>query len=174
MSKKLVWIYSDIHSYNFFDTNIFGHSFASKFSRMSHSALKQLSGAWYMIICHTWGLFKGSQGYRAQNSTKMALHDHKWPKWPYNSSQGHNTWLYVILDHSRASVGLWKSPRWSNMAYNHVSRFFHHLWVNSFITPGPKPLSSLTVFFGRLGRPSRPMCLAPTPFNGSVSQSVGQ
>ena len=37
MSKKLVWIYSDIHSCNFVDTNIFGHSFVSKFSRMSHS-----------------------------------------------------------------------------------------------------------------------------------------
>ena len=37
VSKKLVWIYSDIHSCNFVDTNIFGHSFVSKFSRMSHS-----------------------------------------------------------------------------------------------------------------------------------------
>ena len=36
--KKLIWIYSDIHSCNFVDTNIFGHSFVSKFSRMSHSA----------------------------------------------------------------------------------------------------------------------------------------
>ena len=37
MSKKLVWIYWDIHSCNFVDTNIFGHSFVSKFSQMSHS-----------------------------------------------------------------------------------------------------------------------------------------
>ena len=39
VSKKLVWIYSYSHSCNFVDTNIFGHSFVSKFSRMSHSAL---------------------------------------------------------------------------------------------------------------------------------------
>ena len=39
MSKKLAWIYSDIHSCNFVDTNIFGHSFVSKFSWMSHSGL---------------------------------------------------------------------------------------------------------------------------------------
>ena len=39
VSKKWIWIYSDIHSCNFVDTNIFGHSFVSKFSRMSHSAL---------------------------------------------------------------------------------------------------------------------------------------
>ena len=32
-----IWIYSDIHSCHFVDTNIFGHSFVSKFSRMSHS-----------------------------------------------------------------------------------------------------------------------------------------
>ena len=37
MSKKIIWIYSDIHSCNFVDTNIFGHSFVSKFSQMSHS-----------------------------------------------------------------------------------------------------------------------------------------
>ena len=30
-------MYSDIHSCNFVDTNIFGHSFVSKFSQMSHS-----------------------------------------------------------------------------------------------------------------------------------------
>ena len=41
VSKKLIWIYSDIHSCNFVDTNIFGHSFVSKFSRMSHSDLEQ-------------------------------------------------------------------------------------------------------------------------------------
>ena len=45
MSKKLVWIYSDIHSCNFVDTNIFGHSFISKFSRMSHSA-PDCSASW--------------------------------------------------------------------------------------------------------------------------------
>ena len=37
VSKKLIWINSDIHSCNFVSTNIFGHSFVSKFSRMSHS-----------------------------------------------------------------------------------------------------------------------------------------
>ena len=43
--KKLVWIYSDIHLCNFVDTNIFGHSFVSKFSRMSHSGLDL--AVWY-------------------------------------------------------------------------------------------------------------------------------
>ena len=32
-------IYSDIHSCKFFDSNIFGYSFVSKFSRMSHSGV---------------------------------------------------------------------------------------------------------------------------------------
>ena len=41
VSKKLIWINSDIHSCNFVSTNIFGHSFLSKFSRMSHSDLEQ-------------------------------------------------------------------------------------------------------------------------------------
>ena len=39
MSNKLIWINLDIHSY-FVDTNIFGHSFVSKFSQMSHSDSK--------------------------------------------------------------------------------------------------------------------------------------
>ena len=46
---------------------------------------------------------------------KMSLHD---PKWPWNISQGHNTWLYAILDHPvafseahMAPLGLWKGPR---------------------------------------------------------------
>ena len=50
MSKKLVWIYSDIHSCNFVDTNIFGHSFASKFSRMSHSVSYYQSSAGIFLI----------------------------------------------------------------------------------------------------------------------------
>ena len=33
-------IYSDIHSCKFFDTNIFGYSFVSKFLQMSHSDWK--------------------------------------------------------------------------------------------------------------------------------------
>ena len=49
MSKKLIWIYSDIHSCNFVGTNIFGHSFVSKFSRMSHSALIQ-----YQLLLQCW------------------------------------------------------------------------------------------------------------------------
>ena len=32
-------IYSDIHLCKFFDTNIFGYSFVSKFLRMSHSGM---------------------------------------------------------------------------------------------------------------------------------------
>ena len=36
--KKICMNIFDIHSCNFVDTNIFGHSFISKFSRMSHSA----------------------------------------------------------------------------------------------------------------------------------------
>ena len=35
--KFFIRIYSDIHSCKFFDTNIFGYSFVSKFLRMSHS-----------------------------------------------------------------------------------------------------------------------------------------
>ena len=38
MSKNFLRIYSDIHSCNFLDTNIFGYSFVSKSIRMSHSA----------------------------------------------------------------------------------------------------------------------------------------
>ena len=41
--KFFIRIYSDIHSCKFFDTNIFGYSFVSKFLRMSHSASQQLS-----------------------------------------------------------------------------------------------------------------------------------
>ena len=37
VSKMLIRIYSDIRSYHFLDTNIFGYSFVSKSIRMSHS-----------------------------------------------------------------------------------------------------------------------------------------
>ena len=37
--KILIWIYSDIRSCHFLDTNIFGYSFVSKSIRMSHSAV---------------------------------------------------------------------------------------------------------------------------------------
>ena len=40
--KFFIRIYSNIHSCKFFDTNIFGYSFVSKFLRMSHSASKLL------------------------------------------------------------------------------------------------------------------------------------
>ena len=64
--NKLIWIYSDIHSCNFVDTNIFVHSFVSKFSRMSHSGsnlstfclfvflpfhLPQILFSWKIIPC---------------------------------------------------------------------------------------------------------------------------
>ena len=39
VSKKFIQIYSDIHSCHFIDTNIFGYSFVSKSIRMSHSVL---------------------------------------------------------------------------------------------------------------------------------------
>ena len=48
--KKLIWIYSDIHSCNFVDTNIFGHSFVSKFSLMSHSDTDGDVNEWEALI----------------------------------------------------------------------------------------------------------------------------
>ena len=39
VSKMFIQIYSDIRSYHFLDTNIFGYSFVSKSIRMSHSGL---------------------------------------------------------------------------------------------------------------------------------------
>ena len=54
MSKKLVWIYSDIHLCNFVDTNIFGHSFVSKFSRMTHSDLDQCWWKCTFVDLHTF------------------------------------------------------------------------------------------------------------------------
>ena len=42
--KNFIQIYSDIHSCKFFDTNIFGYSFVSKFLRMSHSVSEALPG----------------------------------------------------------------------------------------------------------------------------------
>ena len=39
VSKNFIRIYSDIRSCHFLDTNIFGYSFVSKSIRMSHSAL---------------------------------------------------------------------------------------------------------------------------------------
>ena len=40
VSKMFIRIYSDIRSYHFLDTNIFGYSFVSKSIRMSHSGLR--------------------------------------------------------------------------------------------------------------------------------------
>ena len=44
VSKNFIRIYSDIRSCHFLDTNIFGYSFVSKSIRMSHSGLEFLPG----------------------------------------------------------------------------------------------------------------------------------
>ena len=75
MSKKLIWIYSDIHLCNFVDTNIFGHSFVSKFSRMSHSDANYIG-----CICLTFSIV----------CFKCLL---KWPA----SEYAYSHWLYDYL-----------------------------------------------------------------------------
>ena len=47
--KFFIRIYSDIHSCKFFDTNIFGYSFVSKFLRMSHSATEHMSAIYNAV-----------------------------------------------------------------------------------------------------------------------------
>ena len=73
--NKLIWIYSDIHLCNFVDTNIFGHSFVSKFSRMSHSDANYIG-----CICLTFSIV----------CFKCLL---KWPA----SEYAYSHWLYDCL-----------------------------------------------------------------------------
>ena len=49
--KFLIQIYSDIHSCKFFDTNIFGYSFVSKFLRMSHSGVHEHFTVHCAVVC---------------------------------------------------------------------------------------------------------------------------
>ena len=50
VSKKFIRIYSDIRSCHFLDTNIFGYSFVWKYIRMSHSGTNPEQ----MLQCKKW------------------------------------------------------------------------------------------------------------------------
>ena len=119
MSKKLVWIYSDNHSCNFVDTNIFGHSFVSKFSRMSHSVTQYI-----IIIWLTW-----------INSTLIWTQNYLFTLLKYkialsNSKCATNRWTHIycqfdILESEPVHMQISKLHSWRCCAVNNL-----FLWLS--------------------------------------------
>ena len=109
MSKKLIWIYSDIHSCNFVETNIFGHSFVFKFSRMSHSGPYRALFAPLEVLLGTRFCSKHNIMVQLTNMvTRWVSLTHFWTFWPPRApnrplfEQIDPLWKMIIPPHHRS------------------------------------------------------------------------